>query len=146
MKILNKKARFNYDILDKLEVGIILSGSETKSAKLGQVSLKESYVKTLDNQLFLVNATITPYKFADNSEYEPNRSRKLLAHKKQIINFQQKIESSNLTIIPLAMYTKHRRVKLEIALARGKKQFEKKEAKKQRDLDRETQKIMKQYS
>jgi len=146
MKIINKKARFNYELLNKYETGIVLTGPETKSCKLGHLSLKESYVKIIQNELWLIGANINPYKFADNTDYDPIRSRKLLMHRHQIQGLQKKIETANLTLVPTAIYTKKRQVKLEIALARGKKQYQKKEVKKHRDLDRETQRIMKKYS
>ncbi len=143
MKVINKKARYNYEILDKLEAGIVLIGAEVKSAKLGQISLKESYVRLIDKDLWLINATITAYKFANNQDYEPNRSRKLLLHRRQILSLAKKIENSSLTIVPTAMYTKGRVIKVEIALARGKKQYQKKEKKKKRDLDREQARALK---
>ena len=93
MKIINKKARFNYELLDRLEAGIVLTGPEVKSVKLGHLSLTESYVRILDNQLFLLNAQINPYKFADNQDYDPKRTRKLLVSKKQLIHLSQKIDS-----------------------------------------------------
>jgi SsrA-binding protein len=145
MKIINKKARFNYEILDRLETGIVLTGAEVKSVKLGHVSLSEAYVRIIGGQLFLLNAHISPYKFASQTDYEPQHSRKLLASKKQILNLTQKIETKNLTLVPTAMYTKGSLIKLEIALARGKKEFEKREIKKKRDTQRRIQKTLKNF-
>ncbi|NMC36595.1 SsrA-binding protein SmpB [Candidatus Beckwithbacteria bacterium] len=144
MKIINRKARFNYELLDRFETGIVLTGAEVKSAKAGHVSLAQAHVRLMGGELFLINATISPYKFAGNQdEQEPNRIRKLLMHKSELLSLTKKMESSNLTLAPTAMYTKHHKVKVEIALARGKKQHQKKQKIKEQDLDREAQKILK---
>jgi SsrA-binding protein len=143
MKIINKKARFNYELLDRLEVGIVLTGAEVKSAKLGHISLSESYVRIISNELFLINANISPYKFADNKDYQPQGTRKLLAKKSQILALTKKIETKNLTLVPTAIYIKNNLIKLEIALARGKKQFEKRAKIKKADQLRVSQKILK---
>jgi SsrA-binding protein len=146
MKIINRKARFNYELLDRFEAGIVLTGPEVKSAKAGHVSLAESYVRFLEAGLFLINANISPYKFADNKDYDPIRSRKLLIHKKEMLSLQKKMETKNLSLVPTAMYTKKNLVKLEVAMARGKKEYEKKEKIKRRDLDREKEKSLKHFS
>jgi SsrA-binding protein len=146
MKIINKKASFEYELFDRLETGIMLTGAEVKSAKSGHVSLSEAYVRILQNQLFLINATISPYKFAANPDYQPQRTRKLLAKKNEILALVKKIEAKNLTLVPVALYTKNNRLKLEIALARGKKEYEKREKKKRDDLEREKQKILKNFN
>ena len=143
MKIVNKRARFNYELLDRYEVGIVLTGPEVKSAKAGHLSLVEAYVRLIGEELWLINATISPYKFADNEDYDPVRSRKLLLHRREILSLARKVEGKNLAIVPTAAYTKGSRVKLEIALARGKKEFEKREKIKKRDLEREKARVMK---
>ena len=145
MKIINKKAKFDYQIFDKLEVGIVLTGAEVKSVKLGHISLGEAYVRIIGGNLFLLNANISPYKFADNQKYDPKRSRKLLAKKAQINKLIQKIETKNISLVPTAIYTKNNLIKLEIAEAKGKKEFEKRESKKRADIDRQTAKILKNY-
>jgi SsrA-binding protein len=145
MKIINKKARFNYDLTDRFEAGIVLTGPEVKSARNGHVSLGESFVRLTGDELYLINATISPYKFAASEDYETKRSRKLLLHKKEIAELKRKMEGTNLTIVPTAMYTKNRRIKFEIALAKGKKQYEKKETKKRADLTREQERALKNY-
>ena len=145
MKVFNKKAKFNYELLDKYETGVVLTGPEVKSVKRGHLSLKESYVKLIQEELWLIGVNINPYKFADNTDYDPTRTRKLLMHKKQIQLLQRKMETGNLTLVPTAIYTKNHRIKVEIALARGKKEYQKKETKKRRDLDRETQRLRKRY-
>ena len=145
MKIINKKARFNYKLLDRLETGIVLTGPEVKSVKLGHISLAEAYVRIISGQLFLLNANINPYKFAPSDDYEPQRSRKLLSSRKQIFHLAQKIETKNLSLVPTAIYTKGSLIKLEIALARGKQEFEKRETKKKRDSQRQIQKALKNF-
>ncbi|MGI5828515.1 MAG: SsrA-binding protein SmpB, partial [Patescibacteria group bacterium] len=143
MKIINRKARFNYELLDRLETGIVLTGSEVKSVKAGHISLAEAYVRLIDGELWLINATISPYKFANNEDYDPIRTRKLLVHKHQILTLTKKMEGKNLTLVPTAIYTSRGRVKLEIALARGRKEFEKREKIKARDMEREKERTLK---
>lgn len=139
MKIINKKAGFNYEIADKFEAGVVLTGAEVKSLFLGQASLDEAYVKIIDNEAFLVNAHIHPYSFADSRKIDPKRTRKLLLHKKELLALQNKMLQKNLTLIPLSWYNKGRQIKLEIALARGKKVWQKREAIKKADLAREAE-------
>jgi len=144
MKIVNRKAYYDYNILDKFEAGIILTGAEVKSLKDGKGSLDDAFVQIRDQQAFLINARIHPYAFADNKDYEPTRSRKLLLHKKEIISLLSKTKQSSLTIVPTAWYTIGRRgiIKIELALARGKKKYDKREAIKKKDIDRETEQIL----
>lgn len=137
MKIVNKKARFNYEILEVLEAGIILTGSEAKSARLGQVDLTNTHVKFVGGEPWVVGMQIFPYKFADNTHYEPMRSRKLLVSKKEILTLSNKMKQGRLTLVPTAMYSKGPKIKLEIGLARGKKKYEKREVIKKRDQERE---------
>lgn len=138
MKVINRKARFNYNFLETFEAGIILTGPEVKSAKKGQIRLDEAFVRIdSKNELWLVNCHIHPYQFSDNTNYDAKRSRKLLMRRKQILAIQKRIEGKNLTIIPVSCYNLRGKIKLELALARGKKQWEKREKIKQRDLERE---------
>ncbi len=137
-KITNRRARYDYQLLKKFEAGIVLAGPEVKSVKAGHIKLAASFVRIYDGEIWLHNAHISPYAFADNRDYEPTRTRKLLLHKKELINLERQIKEKKLTIVPVSCYTKHRKVKLEIALARGKKQYEKREAIKRRDIERET--------
>lgn len=137
MKIVNKKATFDYTILERLEAGVLLTGAEVKSLKAGQGKLEGAFVRITDTQAYLVNAHIFPYIYARPEEYDPKRTRKLLLHKKEIINLKSKIEGANLTLIPLSWYTKGPRVKLEIGIGRGKKQYEKREEKQKKDQRRE---------
>lgn len=142
MKVINKKAYFNYEILDKLEAGMVLSGMEVKSIKSCRLKLEEAYVKNINSELWLVNAHIPPYQFADARDYQPDRSRKLLLHRKEILSLQKKIEGRNLTLVPLSCYNKGQKIKLMIGIGRGKKQWEKREQIKRRDVDRETERTL----
>ncbi|MEK7141734.1 MAG: SsrA-binding protein SmpB [Patescibacteria group bacterium] len=137
MKIVNHKATFDYEILDRFEAGIHLVGSEVKSLRNGNAKLDGSYVKVIGGELFLVGAQIFPYLYARPEGYDPARTRKLLIHKKEITSLKSKLDSANLTLVPLFWYTKGSLVKLEVGLARGKKQYEKREVKKREDLKRE---------
>ncbi len=139
MKVLNKKAHFDYDILEVVEAGIVLSGAEAKSARLGQVDLNNAHVRVAAGNAEVVNMHIYSYKFDSTEQFEPDRSRKLLLNKKEILAIENKIKQGRLTVVPTAMYTKGPLVKLEIGLARGKKMYEKREAIKKRDLDRDVE-------
>ncbi len=133
----NKRARHDYEILSEFEAGLVLSGQETKSVKTGHISLKGSFVTLRNNEAFLTNAFIPPYKFAGHlNDYDPTRARKLLLHKSEIRTLIGKSKAEGLTIVPLKVYTKGRYVKLRCALARGKKARDKRESIKKRDTDR----------
>ncbi len=140
MKIVNRRAYHDYHILGKIEAGIELTGPEVKSVKNGRMSFENSFVKITDSQAHLLNAHIPPYQFADQRDYDPTRNRKLLLHKKEIIALMTKMRQKKLTLVPLACYTKAGWIKLKIGLAKTKKKYEKKEAKKRKDLKRETEK------
>ncbi len=135
--IKNRKAFFDYEILETLEVGIVLEGHEVKSARQGGFSLKDSYVIIKDEEFFLLNASVSRYKHMSGDGYDPNRTRKLLAKKKEIISWASKIKQANLAIVPLKAYAKGKKIKLEIGLARGKKKYEKKESLKKKELDKQ---------
>lgn len=137
MKITNKRAFYDYEILERFEAGINLSGSEVKAVRLGHADLSGSFVKIIGTEAYLVNAKIYPYKYARPEGYDEKRTRKLLLHKKEIISLKGKIEGSSLTIVPVSLYTTHHLIKAELALGKGKKKHEKKEALKKKDLDRE---------
>jgi SsrA-binding protein len=146
MKIVaeNKKAFFNYDLLEKLEAGISLLGSEVKSIREGRVSLKESFAEIRNGEVYLLNCHISPYEAANRFNHEPRRPRKLLLHKQEIKRLTGKIKEKGLTLIPTKVYFNEKgKVKIEIALARGKRAFEKKEAIKARDVEREVRAEMK---
>jgi SsrA-binding protein len=137
MRIDNKKARFDYDILDRMEAGVALSGAEVKSLRTGKGKLTGAFVRFIDGTPTLVNAEIPRYPYASAEGYDPKRSRKLLIHKAEILSLQGKVAGANLTIVPLAWYTTGHRVKLSIGLARGKKEYEKREKIKKEDMRRD---------
>ena len=137
MDIINKKAFRNYQVLERLESGIMLKGAEVKSLRMGRCNLKDSYVKILNGELWLINTDIPKYKYDGSSEYDSTRSRKLLINRKELIYLQSKMRQGNLTLVPLKIYSKGSVFKVEIGLARGKKTYEKKLDEKKRDLDRE---------
>ncbi|OIO14053.1 SsrA-binding protein [Candidatus Gottesmanbacteria bacterium CG1_02_37_22] len=137
MKIINKRAFYNYEILKSLETGIYLNGAEVKSIKGGRMSLEGSFVKIIGSEVYLVNAEIYAYPYARPEGYEARRTRKLLLHKKEILSLKTKMKSEKLTIVPLECYNSHGWVKMKIGLAKGKKEYEKREKIKRRDMDRE---------
>ncbi len=134
----NRKAKFDYSFIKKYEAGLMLTGSEVKSIKSGQASLKGSFITSHKNELFLTNANIPLYKFAGQvKDYDPSSSRKLLLHKKEISYLLGKLNEKGLTIVPISLYTIRGRVKLSFALAKGKKQYDKRETLKKRTAQRE---------
>lgn len=138
--ILNKKASFDFQLLEKFEAGIILTGSEVKSIRAGSASLAEAYVKIDNNTLpKLINAYIAPYKMAIDPSYDPRRERELLLNRNEIEKLGSKVGASRLTIVPVKVYIKANLVKLEIALASPKKKADKREALKKKALSRETE-------
>ena len=143
MKITNRRVNFDYQLFDKVEVGVVLNGAEVKSLFAGKASLDEAYVKIVDNEALLLNAHIHPYEYADVRKIDPKRTRKLLLHKKELLGLQNKMKQKNLVLVPVMWYNKGRQIKLEIALAKGKKKWEKKEAIKRADLARETEEELK---
>ena len=134
MKILNKKAKFNYKLLEKFEAGISLLGAEVKSIKSGKADLSASYGKIIGNEAYLINANM-PLEGIDN--YNPSRSRKLLLHKNEIFSINAKVKAKKLTLVPTKVYTKGPLIKVEVALAKSKKKFQKKEILKKKDIERE---------
>ena len=135
----NKKARFDYEILETFEAGIVLTGPEVKSVKAGHISIKESYATVRGEEVFLTNAHISPYKQAANVEQEPTRSRKLLLKKAEIKSLIGKSKTEGLTLIPIQVYLKRGFVKVEIGLGRGKKKHDKRHTIKQKDIKRDIQ-------
>lgn len=133
----NKKAFFDYEILETFETGIQLTGTEVKSIKDNRVSLKEAFVKIIGSEVYLVNSHVAEYLQGNRNNHVPTRSRKLLMHRKQIDKLIGKIKEAGLTLIPLKIYQKDRLVKLEIALAKGKKTHDKRASIKERDIQRE---------
>lgn len=142
----NKKAFHDYFIEEKYEVGIELVGTEVKSIKAGKVSIKESFIRIIKNEVFVMNMHVTPYEFGNINNESETRVRKLLLKRKEIDKMAQKIKEQGYTIMPLSIYTKQRLVKMEIGLAKGKKLYDKREDLKRRDQDREIRKIQKDIS
>ncbi len=141
----NKKALFNFNIQDKFEAGLVLSGPEVKSAKLGRINLQGSYIIPKQGELWLVGCHIASYSPAKNAQinYDPKKDRKLLLNKKEISYLLGKSSSRGLTIVPLSVYTTHRLVKIQIAVAVGKKMVDKRRAIKKRETDREIRRSLK---
>lgn len=148
MKIVakNRKATFDYEILEKVEAGIVLSGTEIKAVRAGKLNLTDSYVRINHNQeAFIVNMHIAAYSHGNLFNHEETRQRKLLLHKKELAKLSQEVKEKSLTIVPLQAYFKDNRLKIEIALAKGKKNYDKRQSQKQKDADREIEKALKNY-
>lgn len=138
----NKKAKHDYFIDDILEAGIVLLGTEVKSLREGRVNLKDSYAKVKDGEVFLYGCHISPYPHASYNNHEPERVRKLLLHKREIKRLIGKTREKGYSLIPLRLYFRGGKVKVELALAKGKKKHDKREAIKRREEDRELRRIM----
>ncbi|MEK7593020.1 MAG: SsrA-binding protein SmpB [Patescibacteria group bacterium] len=136
----NHKALFDYTILEHFEAGVELRGHEVKSIRSGHAKLEGSYVKIIGGEAFLVNAQIFPYALSRPDLADPLRTRKLLFHKRELIRLQSKLDGAGLTLVALSWYTKGPRIKLDVGLARGKKQYEKREIIKKRDEVRDLEK------
>ena len=139
MKITNKRAFFDYQLLEKFEAGINLYGAEVKAVRLGHADLTGSHVRIMGTEAYLINAKIFPYKYSRPDGYDEKRTRKLLLHKQEIIALKSKTEGQNLTLVPVSIYTTKSFIKVEIALGRGKKQYDKKETIKKKDIQREVE-------
>jgi SsrA-binding protein len=140
----NRRATYDYELLDRYEAGLVLTGQEVKSIKTGHLSLNGSFVTRKGNELFLTNATIPPYKFAGAmKDYDPTRSRKILLKKSEIKHLVGKISVEGLTLVPLCVYTKRKLLKLEFAVARGKKQFDKRHTIQKREEGRMMERALK---
>jgi SsrA-binding protein len=134
----NRKARFNYTLLETFEAGIVLTGTEVKSLRAGKLNLGDSYCTIeRDGEVYLADAHISPYSHGTHGNHEPLRRRKLLLNRTEIRRLQQRVREKGLTVVPTRVYFKHGWVKVEIALARGKKQYDKREAIKARDTARD---------
>ncbi|MGC8651109.1 MAG: SsrA-binding protein SmpB [Minisyncoccia bacterium] len=142
--VANKKAYFDYEIIEKFEAGIVLTGLEVKSLKQSQASLNGAYVVIKNHQAFLLNATISPYQPANTpSNYQPQATRKLLLKRQEIESLSRKTHEHGLTLIPLKVYNKNGLLKLEFALVKGKKKFDKRETIKKREGQRKIEKAQK---
>ena len=139
----NRRARFNYEILETLEAGLILMGTEIKSLRNNGGSIAESYVSITKGEAYLKNASIAPYSLGSDNNYEEKRERKLLLHKNEIDRLEKALQQKGHTIIPLSLYLKSGRAKLKIAIGRGKKAHDKRSDIKKREQEREISRAMK---
>ena len=140
MIALNRRARYLYTLIEEYEAGIVLVGSEVKSIRMGNVTMLDAFIYIKDNEVWIKNLKVAPYKSAHTlDKHEENRDKKLLLNKKEITRIKRKLEDKGTTAIPLGMFIKHNRIKIKIAVAKGKKNFDKREAIKERDLTREMQ-------
>lgn len=138
----NRKARHNYFLLDKYEAGLALKGSEIKSVRSGQISIKEAYVRTDGNEAWLVNAHIAAYNPASHLNHDPKRDRRLLLHRKEIMHLWNEVSQKGVTIVPLRVYLKNGKAKIEIAVAKGKHKGDKRRKISKREADQEIQKAL----
>jgi SsrA-binding protein len=146
MKVVNRTFHRNYQEVEKYEAGIVLTGPEVKSIKEENIKLDDAFVKILDEEAYLVNADIPIYHFARPAGYDPRHRRKLLLHKKELIRLKTKLQSApSLTIAPISCYNKGHIIKVEIALAKGRKDIEKRKLEKARDIERTEKKMVKEY-
>ena len=143
MEILNRKARYDYEIEDEYEAGIVLTGTEIKSIRNGMANIKDSYAIIRNNEAYLLNTHISEYTEGNRFNHEETRTRKLLLHKKEIYKLRDKLEIEGYTLIPLKIYFVKGRAKVLIGVAKGKKNYNKKEAIKERDIKREQEKYIK---
>lgn len=143
IEINNRKAKFDYQIFDTLEAGIVLTGTEIKAIRQGNCNLKESYIIIKQNEAYILNMHISHYEEGNIFNHDETRTRKLLLHKKEILKLNDKIRISGYTVVPLRLYFKKNKAKLEIALAKGKKTYDKRETIKQRDISRDIKKQLK---
>lgn len=143
---INRKAFHDYEVLEKYEAGMELVGSEVKSIREGKVNLKDSYVEIRNLEAFLLNSHISQYSNASYNNHEPERVRKLLLHRREIMKLDKKVKAKGNSIIPLRMYFNLKgKIKIEIALARGKRSYDKKQAIKDRDISRDTDRELRNY-
>ena len=143
MEILNREAKFNYFIEDEIECGIALSGTEIKSIRDGKANLKDSYAIIRNNEVFLLNMHINEYKEGNQFNHDPRRTRKLLLHKSEIVKLKKGVELEGRTLVPLKLYFVKNKAKILLGLCKGKKNFDKRESIKERDINREKEKLQK---
>ena len=144
--VTNRKAWHEYHILDKYEGGIVLHGSEVKAIREGKANIKEAYVRFIENELFVIGMHIGKYSNEGYSTHTPVRDRKLLLHKKELLNLRKMVDEKGKTLIPLSLYLKGGRVKVEFGLAQGKKMWDKRKTKMEKDVKRQVDRAMKDYN
>ena len=145
MEIQNRKANFDYEIIDTYETGIVLTGTEIKSIREGKANLKDSYAIIKNNEIFLLNMHISSYEQGNRFNHEETRTRKLLMHKKEILKLRDKLEIEGYTLVPIKLYFKGSIAKILIGLAKGKKNYDKRESIKKKDMERQLAKDLKNY-
>lgn len=145
MELINRKAQFDYEIIDQYEAGIVLTGTEIKSIRLGNANLKDSYAIIRGHEVYLLNMHISEYKEGNIFNHQEKRTRKLLLHKKEILKLENKLILDGYTLVPLKLYFKKNKAKICLGLAKGKKTYDKKQAIKEKDILREAQKSLKNY-
>ncbi len=143
MKIFNKTAPNKFNIEEKFEAGIQLLGSEVKAVRLGHADLTSGYVKIMSGEAFLINAKIFPYQFSRIEGYQEDRTRKLLLHKKELLTIKNKLDTGKYTLAPLSLYLSHGKFKLEVGLAKGKKEHERRKDQKQQAINRDQERELK---
>lgn len=143
IEINNRKAKYDYQLFDTYEAGIVLKGTEIKSIRQGNCNLKDSYIIIRNNEAYIINMHISHYEEGNIFNHEETRTRKLLLHKKEILKLNDKIRIEGYTLIPLKLYFSKNKVKIEIALAKGKKNYDKREAIKEKDINRYIKKQLK---
>lgn len=146
VNILNKRAKFEYEILERYTAGIVLAGSEIKSIRLGKASIAESFCEFQGTELFAINTNIEEYAFSRSFSHAPKSERKLLLNKKELKSLLKSVQNKGLTIVPLRLFTNEKGIaKLDIALARGKKNYDKRDTIKDRDVKRDLDRLKKEY-
>jgi SsrA-binding protein len=138
--ILNRRAKFDYQLFDTYEAGIVLMGAEVKAIRAGSVNISAAFVRFIQNELYLINANIT---VRDKKDYNPTRPRKLLLHKRELTKITSKLKAKKLTLVPTKVYTRGPLIKLEFAIAKSKKTYKKKETIKKRDIERDIERELK---
>lgn len=141
--IANRAAFHEYEILDTYEAGVVLLGTEVKSIMAGRIQLKESYVTVKDDEVWLMNAHVSPYKHGNIQNHEPLRTRKLLLHRREIDKLRKAVDQKGMTLVVTKVYWRNGRIKFEIGVARGKKLFDKRETLRRKTIERETDKQLK---
>lgn len=144
--IRNKKATFEYEIIERFEAGIVLKGTEVKSVRMKKVSIQESYAHIKNGEVFIKGMNISPYDMGNRFNHEADRERKLLLHRQEIKRLTGKLREKGFTLVPMRVYIKNGKVKMELGLGKGKAVYDKRKTIKQRDLDRDMQRDLKKYT
>lgn len=145
IEINNRKAKYDYEILDTIEAGIVLTGTEIKSIKNGMANLKDSYAIIKNGEVFLLNMHISHYEQGNIFNHDETRTRKLLLHKKEILKLNEKVQMLGYTLVPIKLYFKKNKAKILVGIAKGKKNYDKREAIKKKDIQRDIDRQMKKY-